>query len=216
MPPVGDQARRGLRHRAFRGSARPRARPPHPRSGGADLDVAVAGFGRGRLHAEGHDVAGAGGRGGGLQRRSASAGVVGDGGIGGHHPQHRIRVGLGDQHGGGGDRRGAVAADRFQHDAGVVRCRRRAVVRRSGTGAPGCRRRWAARTPGPAARSAVSCIIVRSDTSGQSCFGKLSRDTGHSRVPEPPERITGTMRCVVMTWTEIDVLCCPISRLLPS
>ena len=47
---------------------------------------------------------------------------------------------------------------------------------------------------GAAARSAVSCIIVRSDTSGQSCLGKLSRDTGQSRVPEPPERITGTIR----------------------
>ena len=46
--------------------------------------------------------------------------------------------------------------------------------------------------PGPAARRAVSSIIERSETSGQNCFGKLSRETGQSRVPEPPERMTGT------------------------
>ena len=27
--------------------------------------------------------------------------------------------------------------------------------------------------------------------SGQSCLGKLSRETGQRRVPEPPERMTG-------------------------
>ena len=48
--------------------------------------------------------------------------------------------------------------------------------------------------PGPIARRAVSSIIERSETSGQNCLGKLSRDTGHNRVPEPPERMTGTMR----------------------
>ena len=46
----------------------------------------------------------------------------------------------------------------------------------------------------PVARSAVSWINERSEISGQSCFGKLSRDTGQSRVPEPPERMTGRMR----------------------
>jgi len=44
----------------------------------------------------------------------------------------------------------------------------------------------------PQARRAVSSIIECSDTSGQNCLGKLSRETGHSLVPEPPERITGT------------------------
>jgi hypothetical protein len=29
--------------------------------------------------------------------------------------------------------------------------------------------------------------------SGQSCLGKLSRETGQRRVPEPPERMTGIM-----------------------
>ena len=63
------------------------------------------------------------------------------------------------------------------------------------------RKRWSwlhttigASKPLPAPRSAVSCSSERSEISGQSCLGKLSRDTGHSRVPEPPDRITGTMR----------------------
>ena len=49
------------------------------------------------------------------------------------------------------------------------------------------------------ARSAVSCSSVRSESSGQSCLGKLSRDTGQSRVPEPPERMTGMMEEVLMS-----------------
>ncbi len=43
----------------------------------------------------------------------------------------------------------------------------------------------------PATRAAVSCSIVRSPTSGSSCFGYSSRESGQRRVPEPPERITG-------------------------
>ena len=35
----------------------------------------------------------------------------------GEQPQHGVGVGLGDQDRGGGDRRGAVAADRLQQDA---------------------------------------------------------------------------------------------------
>jgi hypothetical protein len=31
----------------------------------------------------------------------------------------------------------------------------------------------------------------RSPTIGSSCLGKLCRDKGHSRVPEPPDMITG-------------------------
>jgi hypothetical protein len=67
---------------------------------------------------------------------------------------------------------------------------------------------------GATARSAVSCIIVRSDTSGQSCLGKLSRDTGHSRVPEPPDRITGTIRFSVMASIQIFHLFWPIRGII--
>ena len=44
----------------------------------------------------------------------------------------------------------------------------------------------------PASRAAVSWIMVRSPVSARSCFGSSSRDSGHRRVPAPPERITGT------------------------
>ena len=47
-----------------------------------------------------------------MQRRG-----VGDRMVGGEQPQHRVGVVFGDQDGGGGDRGGAVAADRLQHDA---------------------------------------------------------------------------------------------------
>ena len=50
----------------------------------------------------------------------------------------------------------------------------------------------------PRARSAVSCSSVWSEISGQSCLGKLSRETGQSRVPEPPERMTGMMGVSLM------------------
>ena len=56
---------------------------------------------------------------------------------------------------------------------------------------------------GVTALSAVCCIIVRSETNAQSCLGKLSRDTGHSRVPEPPDRITGTIRLSVMAYIQL-------------
>ena len=82
----------------------------------AALDVAVAGFRRGWLHAEGYHLPGARRDHGNLQR-PVQRGRIGDRGVSGHHPQHRVRVLLGHQAGGGGDRRGGVAADRLQHDA---------------------------------------------------------------------------------------------------
>src|SRR5579875_1108223 len=42
-----------------------------------------------------------------------------------------------------------------------------------------------------ATRKPASCSNVRSVTSGSSCLGYCARDIGQSRVPEPPERITG-------------------------
>ena len=46
----------------------------------------------------------------------------------------------------------------------------------------------------PLALSAVAWISDRSESSGHSGLGKLSRESGQSRVPAPPERITGTIR----------------------
>src|SRR5580698_1842943 len=42
-----------------------------------------------------------------------------------------------------------------------------------------------------ARRAAVSCCMVCLLVRANSCFGYISRDNGHSRVPAPPERITG-------------------------
>jgi hypothetical protein len=42
---------------------------------------------------------------------------------------------------------------------------------------------------------ARTCWNVESGpTSGTNCFGMLSRETGHNRVPAPPHMITGTIR----------------------
>ena len=82
----------------------------------ADGDVAVAGLRRGRAHAEGDDAAGArrlGGDGEALVERCC----VGDRVVGGEQPQHGVGIVFRDQDGGGGDRRGAVAAHRLQQDA---------------------------------------------------------------------------------------------------
>lgn len=40
-------------------------------------------------------------------------------------------------------------------------------------------------------RATVDCSIDRSSTSGSNCLGYFSRESGHRRVPEPPERTTG-------------------------
>ena len=42
-----------------------------------------------------------------------------------------------------------------------------------------------------ARRAAVSCSMVCLPVRASSCFGYISRDSGQSRVPAPPERITG-------------------------
>ncbi len=83
---------------------------------GADGDVAVASLRRGRAHAEGDEAAGARHRGGGVEAAVQRLGV-GDHVVGGEQPQHRVGVVFGDQQRGGGDRGGAVAADRLQQDA---------------------------------------------------------------------------------------------------
>src|SRR5690606_1293916 len=46
---------------------------------------------------------------------------------------------------------------------------------------------------GRRARRAVTCSIVSSPTSGCSCLGIRSLDSGHNRVPLPPDRITGVV-----------------------
>jgi len=58
--------------------------------------------------------------------------------------------------------------------------------------------RWPATTIGAAnsldaVRCAVSCNMVSSEVSASSCFGISGFDIGHKRVPDPPDRMTGTI-----------------------
>ena len=134
-----------------------------------------------RLHAEGDDAALPGGGGGQVERRvqrrrrrwmAASAAIIHSTCVG-----VRLRPPAGRRRRWRGRSCGPPAPAR----CGRRRCRRRASARRSGSGAPGCRRRSARRSPGRRRAARVSCSMERSETSGQSCLGKLSRDTGHRR-----------------------------------
>src|SRR5438105_926015 len=60
----------------------------------------------------------------------------------------------------------------------------------------------------PAQRITVSCSSVRAPFSACSGFGWYSRDSGHSRVPDPPQRITG--------WIMVGVTPSSIKALVPS
>ena len=117
MPPVGDQACSGRGVRLF-----------HEAGDGVDaggvtqriatLDIAIAGFRPGGLHAEGDEPAGPRGH-----RRDAQRAVqrrdVGDGVVGGKHPLQAVGVVLGGQQRGRGHGGGTVAANRLQHQARV-------------------------------------------------------------------------------------------------
>jgi hypothetical protein len=48
---------------------------------------------------------------------------------------------------------------------------------------------------GSATRASVCWKVERSPISGMNCFGMLSRETGHSRVPAPPHISTGITNC---------------------
>ena len=48
-----------------------------------------------------------------------------------------------------------------------------------------------ANSDGSATRRSVCWKVERSPISGTNCFGMLSRETGHRRVPAPPHISTG-------------------------
>ena len=55
-----------------------------------------------------------------------------------------------------------------------------------------------ANTASSATRRTVAWKVeVAGSTSGVNCFGMLSREAGHSRVPDPPHRITGR----IFSWS---------------
>ena len=94
----------------------------HPLERRTDFHVAVPCFRPARLHAEGDDAARAS-PGDGLFERGMQRIHIFDGGVGCHHPDHGLRVGLRHEqrrrgHGGGG-----VTAHRLQNDARIVDAR---------------------------------------------------------------------------------------------
>src|SRR6056297_1491755 len=56
-------------------------------------------------------------------------------------------------------------------------------------------------SPSPSSRRRVSCSSDRSPVRRNSCFGFPARDAGHSRVPEPPQRMTGMITPSVVLAT---------------
>ena len=55
----------------------------------------------------------------------------------------------------------------------------------------------------PPTRCAVICSIVSCAVSASSCLGRSGRLIGHSRVPDPPDRMTGTIGwdCDMERWS---------------
>ena len=118
MPAAGDEIRRLGRIRLL-DEAGDRLHAGGALQRGAGLDIAVAGLGCGRLHAEGDDPPGPR-RDHRLVERGMQGGQVGDGGVGGHQPEHRLGILCLQHQGGGGDGGRAVAADRLQQDAAAL------------------------------------------------------------------------------------------------
>jgi hypothetical protein len=50
-----------------------------------------------------------------------------------------------------------------------------------------------ANKPASLTRASTCWNVDPLPTSGTNCFGMLSRDTGHRRVPAPPHMMTGTI-----------------------
>src|SRR6185312_7598378 len=46
-------------------------------------------------------------------------------------------------------------------------------------------------------RTTVSWKVERAPNNGRNCFGRTSREAGHSRVPAPPHMIRGMIRLVI-------------------
>src|SRR3954447_20792882 len=46
-------------------------------------------------------------------------------------------------------------------------------------------------------RTSVSWKVERAPNNGKNCFGRTSREAGHSRVPAPPHMISGIMRLLI-------------------
>ncbi len=60
---------------------------------------------------------------------------------------------------------------------------------------------WAPGTP--ASRVAVSCSMVCLPVSASNCLGYISRDSGQSLVPAPPDKITGINRVTIYSLRNV-------------
>ena len=147
-------------------------------------DVAVAGLRGSGPHTEGDDPAGAGGYCGGGEISVERSGV-GDCVVGGQQPKDGIRILLGNQYGGGRNRRGASCGRPARAEFVATIFRRPAVARLSGTGVPGWRRRSAPRSyhHGPAGPSpAARCVRrPRATTAWETIRAKQAKGACRSR-----------------------------------
>ena len=164
------------------------------RRGGALPDVAVAGVRLGRLDAEQYEFAclrDLRRRGARPRRSFASSFTTWSDGM-----TARMALGLSRSASerGDGDGRCGIAGDRLQHDG--ARCDTGAIELppSPGSGDRCCRAgsagesplRWLRRVSVAARKLELWPLKKR-----MNCFGYIARDSGHSRVPEPPERMTG-------------------------
>ena len=113
--------------------------------------------------------------------------------VGRHHRQDAGRVLACHQQGGDGDRRRRVARRRLQHDGvWLDACPLDLVLDQEAMVVVADHDR-----PGEASsgRKRVSVAARKLETwlskKRMNCLGYMARDSGHRRVPEPPERTTG-------------------------
>ena len=129
-----------------------------------------------------------------LRQAATKAGRVGHDMVGGERDHHRIAVALRAR-----TRRRRRSRDRNRGAPARAGCRPRC---RSRASCSATMKRYCAlvmtigrpNTAGSDTRSIVSWKVERAPNSGRNCFGRPSRDAGHSRVPAPPHMMSGMMR----------------------
>jgi hypothetical protein len=111
--------------------------------------------------------------------------------VGRQHQHHGFRILLLQEVGGSRHRRRRVAAGRLQQDAERLDADFAHLLGHQEAVLIAAHHQRRISSVRPFRRSAVSCSMVLSETRGSSCFGIAARDSGQSRVPAPPDRITG-------------------------
>ena len=153
------------------------------------LDIAVAGFRAIRGYAErnGHSFSSQSGR---PHDGFAETVAVRDHVIGRHDDQHRIRIAAGRPQGRQRQRRRGIASERLENDRGPLAEQANLFGNDKAMLFIANDQRFK-KSGNPSTRATVACSMDCSPTSGSNCLGYFSREIGHRRVPEPPERTTG-------------------------